>query len=549
MKKLLLITFILINYSINAQIKIKGFIIDGLTNETLIGANVIIKETGEGTATNFNGQYKINYSGTFPTTLRVSYLGYKNIDVIIKSKNPSQIKLFSDSKNIKEVKIADTRITQKLKESALTVETLDIIAIKETPSANFYDGLGALKGVDITSASLGFKVINTRGFNSTSPVRSLQIIDGVDNQSPGLNFSLGNFLGSSELDIMKVKIIQGASSAYYGPNAFNGVISMKTLSPFINQGLTIQYKFGSRNLFENAFRLAEKFIDKNGNDLFAFKLNISYMQANDWEADNMGAVDGTTSANNPGGYDAINIYGDEDTDGNLNDVTENFNLNYFTLPGLKKFHRTGYMEKDIVDYNTNNFKAQSALHYMITKKTELIYAINYSTGTTVYQGDNRFSLKNIQFWQNRLEIKQQDKFFIRAYQTKEDAGDSYDAVFTALRLQDYNQVSNQDWYTEYKNNWRNQFAWEDLNWQQPDLTFNPVTFESEWLFNGSPIDINDWISSSDSVLDANANLIIANHTTVRNIVDQETNRLIPGTTEFKKQYIANANYLFFNNLT
>lgn len=84
----------------------------------------------------------------------------------------------------------------------------------------------------MTTASLGFKVINTRGFNSTSPVRSLQIIDGVDNQAPGLNFSLGNFLGSSELDVLKVDIVVGASGAYYGPNAFNGVISMETKSPF-----------------------------------------------------------------------------------------------------------------------------------------------------------------------------------------------------------------------------------------------------------------------------------------------------------------------------
>ena len=71
----------------------------------------------------------------------------------------------------------------------------DVLSIKEAASGNFYESLGNLKGVDVTSASLGFKVINTRGFNSTSPVRSLQLIDGVDNQSPGLNFSLGNFLG------------------------------------------------------------------------------------------------------------------------------------------------------------------------------------------------------------------------------------------------------------------------------------------------------------------------------------------------------------------
>ena len=411
-----------------------------------------------------------------------------------------------------------------------------MIAIKETPSANFYDGLGALKGVDITAASLGFKVINTRGFNSTSPVRSLQIIDGVDNQSPGLNFSLGNFLGASELDIMKVEIIQGASSSYYGPNAFNGVISMTTLSPFVQQGLTVQYKLGSRNLFENSFRLAEKFTSKNGENLFAYKINVSYMQANDWEADNMDAVNGTTIAQNPGGYDAINRYGDEDTDGNLNDVTENFNLNYFTHPGLKKFHRTGYLESDIVDYATKNFKGQSSLHYMITPKSELIYALNYSTGTTVYQGDNRFSLKNIEFWQNRIELKQKDKFFLRAYRTQEDAGNSYDAVSTALRLQEFNQISNQDWYTEYKNNWRDQFKWEDIGWSTPELVFNPVTFQSEWFFNGSPIDINNWITMSDSVLNANTSLIIANHNNVRDLTDSETGRLNPGTDEFEEAF-------------
>ena len=69
------------------------------------------------------------------------------------------------------------------------------------------------------------------------------------------------------------------------------------------------------------------------------------MQAHDWEANNMAAVEGTTSADNPGGYDAINRYGDEDSDGDLNDVTNSFNLNYITRPGLRKFYRTGYMEK------------------------------------------------------------------------------------------------------------------------------------------------------------------------------------------------------------
>ncbi|MBT6807866.1 MAG: TonB-dependent receptor plug domain-containing protein, partial [Flavobacteriales bacterium] len=333
MRKFLLLIFTFHSVFSFSQSIIKGRVSDKLTKEELIGANIVWKTLNIGVTTDLEGNYEINIpQETFPIELTISYMGYTTQKITIKkdewnkNKGIYNIYLKSDNKLLKEVKVVDSRLTEKQKESPLTVESLDILAIKETPSANFYDGLGALKGVDITAASLGFKIINTRGFNSTSPVRSLQIIDGVDNQAPGMNFSLGNFLGASELDILKVEIIQGASSAYFGPNAFNGVIKMDTKSPFIHTGLSIQSKFGSRNLFENSIRLAEKIQDKNGDDIFAYKINFSYMQAHDWEADNMAQVDGTeASIDNPGGYDAVNRYGDEDTDGNLNDVRNNAN--------------------------------------------------------------------------------------------------------------------------------------------------------------------------------------------------------------------------------
>ncbi len=531
MKKILILVLIIYNNSIYSQNKIVGTVIDGLTKETLIGANIIIGDTKKGISTDFNGMFILDTQA--PVKVTITYLGYKKKSTIIKNNGEVSIELLPDNNKLKEVKVVDSRITKKLKEAALTVESLDIISIKETPSLNFYDALGALKGVDITAASLGFKIINTRGFNSTSPVRSLQIIDGVDNQAPGLNFALGNFLGSSELDIQKVEIIQGASSSYFGPNAFNGVINMTTQNPFIYPGLTIQYKFGTRRLFENSFRLAKNFENKEGEKIFAFKINFSYMRAYDWEANNLSSVNGSTSSLNPGGYDAINRYGDEDTDGNLNDVSEDFNLNYLTHPGLGKFYRTGYLERDIVDYNTKNIKTQSSLHYMLNPETEIIYALNYSTGTTVYQGDNRFSLKDIQFWQNKIEIKKKNNFFIRAYRTQEDAGNSYDAVFTALKLQEYNTINNQEWYSMYKNNWKDNFSWEEVNWSTPEIIFNPITFETEWIFNGQTIDINDWILMSDSVLNANMDLIINKHNTTRDLTDIESNRLVPGTDEFK----------------
>ena len=204
----------------------------------------MVKSANTAVIADLNGKFNIDVE-SLPVVLNFSTFGYTARDLsIIQSTKPITVKLKVDQVVLAEAQIVASRITEKQKQAPLTVEALDLISIKEAPALNFYEALGSMKGVDLTSASIGFKIINTRGFNSTSPVRSLQIIDGVDNQAPGLNFSLGNFLGASELDIQKVDIISGAVGAIYGPSAFNGVISMVTKDPYTTQGTSFQLKVG-----------------------------------------------------------------------------------------------------------------------------------------------------------------------------------------------------------------------------------------------------------------------------------------------------------------
>lgn len=406
---------------------IRGVVQDENTNETLIGASVVIKGTSTGTTTGIDGDFRLEVDLELPITLEVKFLGYSKKEIIVRDFNDRlKIKLGTDEVMISEVEVVGSRISEKTKQAPLTVESMDIIAIKEAPSGNFYESLGNLKGVDVTSASLGFKIINTRGFNSTSPVRSLQLIDGVDNQSPGLNFSLGNFLGASDLDVMAVDIVAGASSAYFGPGAFNGVIDMRTKDPFLFPGLTASMKYGERSLFEGAVRWADTFEDKEGFKRFGYKINLFYMTAYDWEATNLNPVDeSSVTADNFSGFDAVNRYADEVTVGG-----NNFERDLNT-PALGRVYRTGYEERDIADYDTENLKANLGLYYRFRNGAQAEYSFNYGNGTTIYQGDNRISLRNIQFYQNKIEFKKQDEWFIRFYSTHEDAGDSYDAVLTA----------------------------------------------------------------------------------------------------------------------
>lgn len=431
-----------------AQQMLSGTVRDGKNNETLIGANVVIKGTTQGAQTDFDGKFRFETTMNYPVILQISFIGYLPQEVSVKSSAPVNIKLMRDEVMLKDVEVVGSRISEKQKEAPLTVESMDMIAIKETPAANFYEGLGQLKGVDLTSASIGFKIINTRGFNSSSPVRSLQMIDGVDNASPGLNFSLGNFLGASDLDVNKVDLVVGASSAFYGPNAFNGVINMTTRSPFYNPGLEVSFKVGNRSLVENAIRFADVWKNKKGEDKFAFKLNIFYLSVRDWEAENFSATpQSKTSITNPGGYDAVNVYGDEYLNG------LDYNGNSYSFPGLGVITRKGYSETDLVDYDTKNLKLGAAFHYKLRPETELILSSNYGTGNTIYQGDNRYALKEIQFYQNRIEIRKQEKWFLRAYATHEDAGKSYDAFFTSLLMQK-SAKDLSDWTQDYLYYWQ-----------------------------------------------------------------------------------------------
>lgn len=540
LKKLFTLALLLAGVQLVAQ-EISGILFDKRSGETLVGASVFVKGTTEGAQTDIDGKFKFKVTKTPPFTLVFSYIGYDAYEIEVKNmaqvKNQLQVRLGESENLLEAVEIVDSRITEKQKENPLTIESMGLQQIKQTASATFYEGLSSLKGVDMTTASLGFVVINTRGFNSTSPVRSLQLLDGADNQAPGLNFSIGNFAGASEIDIQKVDLIVGASSPLYGPNAFNGVLAMQTKNPFYYQGLTVFVKGAERNMFEGAVRWGKAFKNKAGEDKFAFKLTASYLRAYDWEADNYAKSDNINAVQdetNPGGYDAVNRYGDE-----LQSKEAN---NYLSSPkiirenlGLGQFSRTGYVEKDLVDYNISNIKTSAYLYYKITDKIEFKTGYNFGYGTTVYQGDNRYSLKGLQFHQVRAEVSQPDKFYVRAYMTAENAGDSYDAVFTAFKLQEYAKTDAR-WAQDYQYYWSNYIikagngSMFGLDGMPPSAYQNP----SIWL--GSNFDST--YAVSQSVMAVNKDSLIKWHNDARTYADTFTNggayhaRLIPGSAKF-----------------
>ena len=136
---------------------------------------------------------------------------------------------------------------------------------------------------------------------------------------------------------------------------------------------------------------------------------------------------------------------------------------------------------------------------MAEQSPELILSSSFGNGTTVYQGDNRFSLKDILFFQNRVELRQRDKYFIRAYATNEDAGNSYDPYFTALLLQGKSKT-NELYGLDYDFYWQNNArpAITAAGYPKGTVVYNPVTMEYTLKFD--TLAARNWLANNQDLL-------------------------------------------------
>ena len=432
-----------------AQTNVNGSVVDQ-GQMPIPGANIIVVGTSEGAVSDFDGNFSLTTSKSFPLTLRISSIGYAESTVVVSAQDQSiRVVLSESSTMLDEIVISASRSPERLFESPVSVERFGLKEIKNTTSADFYDGLVNLKGVDINTNSLTFKSINTRGFATFANTRFMQLVDGMDNSSPALNFVLGNLVGMSDLDVQSVEILPGASSALYGANAFNGILFMTSKSPFdsegssalVRTGVTSQKDAGTNQFYDVAVRYANKVSDE-----FAYKINIAAMRGEDWHAERTDDLSNplATRANNPG-YNGLNVYGDEVAT----------TLNFDALAGLpsgtvgKAFvSRTGYEEQDLTDYDAKSVKYDLAMHYR-PKGTDLEFIFNTRTGrgSTIFQGANRYYIDNFTMSQHKFEVKN-DNFFVRGYITNEDAGDSYDTRFAAINV-NRSWKSDAAWFGDY----------------------------------------------------------------------------------------------------
>lgn len=434
-----------------SQNSIKGIVQDG-DGEALIGAAVLIEGTVVGTVTDIDGSFELRTSMEYPLNLVISYTGYAAKTIPVDGSSESiTIALEQSSQTLDAVTVsAASRVDENILEAPVTIEKVDLTELRSTASVDAYGTLYSLKGVQANTGSLTFTSVNTRGFADMQNWRFVQLLDGMDASAPGLNYPVGGNSGPADIDIASMELVPGANSALYGANAFNGLLSIKTKSPFYYTGLsayakggvTSQKNVGGNPLLDFGFRYAQ-----NINDKFAYKLNFGYMMATDWEAnDESHYVSNTQAAmadelrarprNHPN-YNATNVYGDEV-------VVSGIDIGNGETVAV---NRTGIAERDIIDYDVNVIKGDASLHYRIADNVEASYGYRFIQSDGILRHTTIYPLSNFRQQFHRAELKGSN-WNVKGFYSVEDAQDSYAMLVTGAFIEQ-GRKSNEDWGSDY----------------------------------------------------------------------------------------------------
>jgi len=478
-RSIIFIFLFISNLAIAQSFDIKGKVTDSKSGESMIGVHIAIIGDVFGTITGYDGTFILKSKTPPPLEIKVSYVGYESQNIKISDEHIFlDIKMKEQYLLGQEIIVSASRVEESILRSPVSIEKMNSRDIQQISSANFYDGLYQLKGVDMNVHGLTFRLPNTRGFNDYTNYRMNQIIDGMENIAPGLSFSAGNIFGLSQIDVESVEMVVGASTALYGPGGMNGTLVMKSKDPFRYQGLSVSMQSGAMNIGAGALENPTPMYDLNirfaraFSNRMAIKLTGAYLNATDWQASDVrdrSDLDNPdlTRFSNPG-YDGVNIYGDESLVSlNLMDVGPSVIAGIAESqgiePGSPEYNelynkaipyfpdqmvtRSGWIENDLADDKTKNVRVAGSLHYFINERTESVIQANYAQGTSVYTAQNRFAAKKFNILSGKLEVNNPN-YYIRVWGVAENSGSSYDIGGAAMRLNEKWKPS-ETWFEEY----------------------------------------------------------------------------------------------------
>jgi len=298
MKKITIFLFLFTSILVNAQsFTLKGTVV-GENNETLPGATILVKETNQGTSTDFDGKFNIKLSkGIF--TIQVSFIGYKTVNqkVSITENLEINVSLKPNETLLDEVLVSAVRVNADIP------VTFSNLSKKEIAKRNLGQDIPVLMNYlpNVVSSSdagagVGYTYMNVRGSNSERINVTINGIPYNDAESQGTFWvNLGDFTSSTQ----SLQLQRGVGTSTNGSGAFGASLNILTdavseeafgeisnsFGSFNTRKHTVKFSTGKLNEhFEIAGRLSniysDGYVDRAFADLKSYFLQGTYTDEN-----------------------------------------------------------------------------------------------------------------------------------------------------------------------------------------------------------------------------------------------------------------------------
>ncbi len=258
------------------------------SGEPLFAANVLVTSLADpssktGRLTDQDGRFRVENLRAGRYEIRVSYVGFDTfvidaLELADDAVETVEIDLTEAPIEMNKVIISASRREEKVLDAPASVQVVEGKEVRERVVLSPADHLQARPAVDVQRAGINQGTVVIRGFNNIFSGATLTLVDNRIARVPSLRYNALNLIPTSNEDIEQIELVSGPGAALYGPNSANGVLHIRTRSPFDSPGTSISVAGGEQSVFLVSGRHAG-----NSGDL-GWKVSGDYYQAEDWES-------------------------------------------------------------------------------------------------------------------------------------------------------------------------------------------------------------------------------------------------------------------------
>lgn len=227
----------------------------------VVGAQLLVPALALSALSTDGGRFNILGvpAGTYDVrVLRVGYKATSQAGVSVTAGGDANISVTMEPADVhlQTVVVTASRHAEKITDAAASITPINPRVLDDLTGNSYFLALKSAPGLDVTQVGITSVFVNGRGFNNRYNTRWLTLEDGRVAVLAEQGLPIGEHTTIPKLDVGTIEVLNGPSSALYGSNASNGLMSIQTKDPRRYPGLSVDVSGGSRNLLDVQARYA-----------------------------------------------------------------------------------------------------------------------------------------------------------------------------------------------------------------------------------------------------------------------------------------------------